>query len=125
LQSSNSFTTKGTVTSKKQIRCLERLDIPVPPRRTFAFFVVNLTNKKPAELYAPAGLNLVLAANRASHTRRRAMRVMVVVMVHSQHEVITVRDGEQRVNSEKSMRLIGIGDAEFHHRGTGHREPTA
>jgi hypothetical protein len=51
--------------------------------------VVN-TNKKPAALCASAGLeSCVLLFNSAPHTRRRAMRVMmVVVMVLSQHENI-------------------------------------
>ena len=68
-------------------------------------------NRKPAELFAPAGLDLVLAANRASHTRRRAVRVMVVVMVQGQHETFKVSDGGQPVNSENSMLLIGIADS--------------
>jgi hypothetical protein len=40
------------------------------------------------------------------------MRVMVVVMVQSQHEFTTVSDRALRVNSENSMRLIGIDDAQ-------------
>jgi hypothetical protein len=38
------------------------------------------------------------------------MRVMVVVMVQSQHELFKVRHGGQRVNSENSMQRIGIAD---------------
>jgi hypothetical protein len=49
-----------------------------------SYLFVN--NKKPAELFASAGLNSCVAANSASHPRRRAMRVMVVMMVPSQHE---------------------------------------
>ena len=57
-----------------------------------------------------SGLELVLAANRASHTRRRAMRVMVVVMVQGQHERFKVSDHGLPVNSENSMLLIGFAD---------------
>jgi hypothetical protein len=49
-------------------------------------FMVN-TNKKPAEICASAGLeSCVCWTNSAPHTRRRAVRVMVVVMVPGQHE---------------------------------------
>jgi len=46
------------------------------------------TNKKPAEFCASAGLeSCVLLSNSAPHTRRRAMRVMmVVVLVPGLHE---------------------------------------
>jgi hypothetical protein len=39
------------------------------------------------------------------------MRVMVVVMVQSQHELLKVSHSGHRVNSENSMQLIGIADA--------------
>ena len=39
------------------------------------------------------------------------MRVMVVVMVPSQHETFKVSDGSKPVNSENSMRLIWIPDS--------------
>jgi hypothetical protein len=39
------------------------------------------------------------------------MRVMVVVMVQSQHELLKVSQSGHRVNSENSMQLIGIADA--------------
>jgi hypothetical protein len=54
----------------------------------FSFPVIS-KNKKPAELFASAGLELVLPANFASHTRRRAMRVMVVVMMAVRHKALT------------------------------------
>jgi hypothetical protein len=56
----------------------------------FAHFSLVKTNKKPAELYASAGLeSCACCPNSAPHTRRRAMRVMmVVVMVLSQHEKV-------------------------------------
>ncbi len=41
------------------------------------------------------------------------MRVMVVVMVQSQHELLKVSDDLLRVNSENSMQLIGIDDAQI------------
>jgi len=53
----------------------------------FADFSLVKTNKKPAELYASAGFeSCACCLNSAPHTRRRAMRVMMVVMVLSQHE---------------------------------------
>jgi len=39
------------------------------------------------------------------------MRVMVVAMVQSQHELESVSDHTPRVNPENSMQLIGIADA--------------
>ena len=56
----------------------------------FADFSLVKTNKKPAELYASAGLeSCACCLNSAPHTRRRAMRVMmVVVMVLNQHEKV-------------------------------------
>jgi hypothetical protein len=51
----------------------------------------RLQTKSPPS-FRSSGLELVLAANRASHTRRRAMRVMVVVMVQSQHGTFKVSD---------------------------------
>jgi hypothetical protein len=71
----------------------------------------NTTNKKPAELYASAGLKLVLLANSAAHSRRRAMRVMAVMMVASQHERFKLRDGMRSVNTKDSMRMIGFRNA--------------
>jgi len=41
------------------------------------------------------------------------MRVMVVVMVQSQHETMKVSDRSQRVNCENSMQAIGIADERF------------
>jgi len=38
------------------------------------------------------------------------MRVMVVVMVQSQHETFTISDRFWLVNCENSMRRIGIAD---------------
>src|SRR5436309_5271791 len=68
-------------------------------------------NKKPAEPYASAGLGtLCLLANSATHTRHRAVRVMMVVMVPGQHERLTLREAEPRVNSENSIRVIGFSD---------------
>jgi hypothetical protein len=64
------------------------------------------TNKKPAELYAAAGLNPVLPANFGSHTRRRAMRVMVVVMALGQHETINLRDSVRSVKPEIAIANI-------------------
>jgi len=66
--------------------------IRVDPRKSVVKFsrvsVVN-TNKKPAELCASAGLGTcVLLVNSAPHTRRRAMRVMVMVVVLGQHEKV-------------------------------------
>jgi hypothetical protein len=69
------------------------------------------TNKKPAELCASAGLELVLLANSAAHPRRRAMRVMVVMMVASQHERFKLREGRDTVNSKDSIRMIGFRNA--------------
>ena len=55
----------------------------------FAHFSLVNTNKKPAELYASAGLeSCACCPNSAPHTRRRAMRVMMVVMVLNQHEKV-------------------------------------
>jgi hypothetical protein len=69
------------------------------------------TNKKPAELYVSAGFEtLCLPINSAPHTRRRAMRVMVVMMVLSQHEAFKLREAGLRVNSENSIRVIGFPD---------------
>ena len=65
-------------------------------------------NKKPAELYASAGLKIVLPANSAAHPRRRAMRVVAMVMVASQHESSKLRDGVRPVNSKELMGIIGI-----------------
>jgi len=52
----------------------------------------------------------VLLANSAPHTRHRAVRVMMVVMVLDQHERLKLRDGALRVNSENSIRVIGFAD---------------
>jgi hypothetical protein len=65
-------------------------------------------NKKPAELYASAGSKFVLLANSAAHPRRRAMRVMAMVMVASQHERFTLRDCMRPVNSKELIRVIGF-----------------
>jgi hypothetical protein len=67
-------------------------------------------NKKPAELYASAGLNPVLPANFASHTRRRAMRVMVVVMVPGSHETTNVREAFWTVKLEITIANISFVD---------------
>jgi hypothetical protein len=69
---------------------------------------LNDKNKKPAELCASAGLNLVVLANSAAHPRLRAMRVMAMMMVTSQHESLKLRDGARPVNSKDSMSIIGI-----------------
>jgi hypothetical protein len=74
--------------------------------------VVNLQTQTKSPLScALQRAELGVAANRVSHTRRRAMRVMVVVMVQSQHERSKLRDSGRRVNSENSMRRIGIADS--------------
>jgi len=49
-------------------------------------------------------------ANSAPHTRHRAVRVMMVVMVLGQHERLTLRERALRVNSENSIRVIGFPD---------------
>jgi len=51
-----------------------------------------------------------LLANSAPHTRHRAVRVMMAVMVLGQHERLKLRDGTLRVNSENSIRVIGFAD---------------
>jgi hypothetical protein len=76
-----------------------------------SFVLVSLLDnqkKKPAELYAAAGLKLVLLANSAAHPRRRAVRVVAMMMAMSQHETLKLRDGVPRVNSKELMRMIGI-----------------
>jgi hypothetical protein len=52
----------------------------------------------------------VLLANSAAHPRRRAMRVMAMMMVASQHETFKLRDRACQVNSKKLMGRIGIHD---------------
>jgi hypothetical protein len=63
--------------------------------------------KSPLSFYASAGLKLVLLANSAAHPRRRAMRVVAMVMVASQHET-KLRDGTDPVNSKELIGIIGI-----------------
>jgi hypothetical protein len=53
-------------------------------------FVVKSKNKKPAELTLQRALIPVsMLTNSAQHRRRRAARVMVVMMVPIQHETLT------------------------------------
>jgi hypothetical protein len=68
----------------------------------------QVKTKSPLSFCASAGLKLVLLANSAAHPRRRAMRVMAMMMVASQHERFKLRDGAHLVNSKDSMRIIGI-----------------
>ena len=64
--------------------------------------------KSPLSFCASAGLKLVLLANSAAHPRRRAMRVMAMMMVASQHERIRLREAEHKVNSKELIAIIGI-----------------
>jgi hypothetical protein len=61
-----------------------------------------IKNKKPAEVAIQRASNPLVLANSAPHTRRRAVRVMVLVMVMvpGQHELTKLRGAESRVNSE-------------------------
>jgi hypothetical protein len=70
----------------------------------------QVKTKSPLSLYASAGLKLVLLANSAAHPRRRAMRVMAMMMVASQHELFKLRDRARPVNSKELMGRIGIHD---------------
>jgi ATP-dependent protease HslVU (ClpYQ) ATPase subunit len=64
-------------------------------------------NKKPAELALQRALIPVsVLTSSAPHPRRRAMRVMVVMMVMIQHESKKLLDAGQAVNSENS--IMGI-----------------
>ena len=74
--------------------------------------MVGVESKRPAELCASAGLNFVLDVNSASHTRRRALRVMVVVMVPIQHEILSYRRSSSPVNSEKLIAPIVFVDGQ-------------
>jgi hypothetical protein len=67
--------------------------------------------KSPLSYTRQRALNLVLPANFASHTRRRAMRVMVVVMVPVRHEVINLRDWCEQVNPENAIAAIAFLNA--------------
>jgi hypothetical protein len=67
-------------------------------------------NKKPAELLCFSGPETWLLANSAAHPRRRAMRVMAMMMVMSKHERFKLRDGLHPVNSKELMDAIGIHD---------------
>jgi hypothetical protein len=70
----------------------------------------RVKTKSPLSLYASAGLKHVLLANSAAHPRRRAMRVMAMMMVASQHELFKLRDRARPVNSKELMGRIGIHD---------------
>jgi hypothetical protein len=48
-----------------------------------------IKNKKPAEVAIQRASNPFVLANSAPHTRRRAVRVMVLVMVPDQHELLS------------------------------------
>src|SRR5436305_5696607 len=79
------FTTETTSMTRRDgsSRSFFRRDLR-DPNCSSVSLAENTTNKKPAELYASAGLKLVLLANSAAHSRRRAMRVLAVMMVVSQ-----------------------------------------
>jgi hypothetical protein len=70
----------------------------------------RVKTKSPLSLYASAGLKHVLLANSAAHPRRRAMRVMAMMMVASRHELFKLRDRARPVNSKELMGRIGIHD---------------
>jgi hypothetical protein len=59
-----------------------------------------IKNKKPAEVAIQRASNPFVLANSAPHTRRRAVRVMVLVMVPGQHESTKLLGPDPRVNSE-------------------------
>lgn len=75
--------------------------------------VSRYKTKSPLSGCASAGLETCVAANSAAHPRRRAMRVMMVVMVASQHEIFKLRDLARLVNSKESIGMIGFANWKF------------